>query len=111
LHALTEAGAFAGRTETLDLVMEFHPPEVVQALFVGLLRASGEMAYHFAATLTAIHGVVDSRYDWSLRPLYLAFNTDDVGSRREAFLALCATLKVDGAAQLEVVDRAIAVDH
>lgn len=37
LRALTETRAFAGRTETLDLVMDFHPPVVVQALFVRLL--------------------------------------------------------------------------
>ncbi|MEQ1693124.1 MAG: hypothetical protein ABMA00_17675, partial [Gemmatimonas sp.] len=107
LSALTDAGPFAGRTETLDLVMEFHPPVVVQALFVGLLRATGEMAYHFAATLTAIHGVVDSRYDWSLRPMYLAFNTDDASARRDAFLTLCSTIGIDGAAQLAVVDHTL----
>jgi len=57
LRALVEAQPFAGQTETLDLVMAFHPPVVVQALFVRLLRASGDMAYHCAATLSAIHGV------------------------------------------------------
>ena len=108
LSALGEAAPFAGRAQTLDLVMEFHPPVVVQALFVWLLRARGEMAYHYAATLAAIYGVVDSRYDWSLRPMYLAFNTDDPAARREAFLALCATLGVDGPAQLATVDQAIA---
>ncbi|MBL0171704.1 MAG: hypothetical protein IPP90_13460 [Gemmatimonadaceae bacterium] len=111
LLALTEAGPFAGRTETLDLVMEFHPPVVVQAMFVRLLLATGEMAYHYAATLTAIHGVVDSRYDWSLRPMYLAFNTDEMSARREAFLSLCTTLGVDGPAQLAVVDQTIATHH
>lgn len=102
LRALVEAQPFAGQTETLDRAMAFHPPVVVQALFARLLRASGEMAYHCAATLAAIFGVVDSRYDWSLRPLYLAFNTDDAAARRKAFLALCQTLGVDDAAQLAV---------
>lgn len=40
--------------------------------------------------------------------MYLAFNTDDPAARREAFLALCATLGVDGPAQLATVDQAIA---
>ncbi|MBL8981604.1 MAG: hypothetical protein JNL26_05440 [Gemmatimonadetes bacterium] len=105
LTALGEAAPFAGRTEALDLVMEYHPPEVVQALFGWLLRASGEMAYHYAATLAAIHGVVDSRYDWSLRPMYLAFNTEDPAARREAFLALCAKLGVDGPALLAIAEQ------
>ena len=108
LLALTQVGPFAGRTETLDLVMEFHPPIIVQALFVGLLQASGEMAYHYAAALAAIHGVVDSRHDWSLRPLYLAFNTDDAVARRDAFLTLCSTIGVNGADQLAIVNRTIA---
>lgn len=108
LTALGEAAPFSGLTETLDLVMAFHPPVVVQALFVWLLRASGEAAYHYAATLAAIHGIVDSRYDWSLRPMYLAFNTVDAAARREAFLAFCAKLGVDGHAQLATVDQAIA---
>lgn len=108
LAALGEAAPFAGRTEVLDLVIEFHPPVVVQELFRGLLRASGEMAYHLAATLAAIHGIVDSRHDWSLRPMYLAFNTDDRAARRAAFLALCTKLGVDGPEQLQTVERAIA---
>lgn len=88
--------------------MEFHPSPVVQVLFVQLLSAAGERAYHCAATLIAIHGVVDSRYDGSLRPLYLAFNSDDSAARRQAFLALCLALGVDGAARLAVVDHTIA---
>jgi hypothetical protein len=111
LQALTEAGAFAGRTEMLDLVMDFHPPVIVQAMFVRLLTAPGDMAYHVAATLAAIHGVVESRYDWSLRPMYLAFNTDDLSARREAFLSLCATMGVDAIAQLALVDQTIAAEH
>lgn len=102
--ALAEAAPFAGGTDALDLILEFHPPKIVEALFIGLLTSKGEMAYHFAATLTAIHGIVESRYDWSLRPLYLAFNTEEATARRAAFLTLCETLGVDGPKHLAFID-------
>lgn len=97
LRALRETAPFGGLTQALDLIEEHHPPAVVRALFTGLLEAPGDVACHCAELLAVIHGAIASRYDFALRPLCLAFNTDDMVARREAFLALCAVIGVDGA--------------
>ena len=64
------------------------------------LSGSAESAYHFAATLATLRGVVESRYDWSMRPLFLRFSTSDRAERRAALLALCEAIGEDGPARL-----------
>ena len=95
LNALNNGQFFGDLTSALDQVEEFHPPEVVDALFRGLLVRPGEIATHFAAMLAFVHGKADSSFDWDLRPLFLKFNTDDESERAGAFAELCALLELD----------------
>jgi hypothetical protein len=88
LQALASADIMGGLSEALDQMEEFHPPPVIDALFAALMEREGAVAYHCAATLAVIHGVIASRMDWSMRPLFLQFNTDDLKARRAALLEL-----------------------
>lgn len=105
LMALETAVAFGGLSATLDQVEEFHPPAVVESLFRGLLHRTGDVAYHYATALAVIHGKIPNRWDWSLRPKLLAFNTTDMTERREAFLMLYDLLKDSPTFNLPAVDE------
>ena len=93
LNAVDTAESFEGLVETLDMLETYHPPELVDALFHKLLDRSGEIAYSFATALAVIHGKLPNRYDWSLRPQLLKFNTNDRREREDAFLALYDMLR------------------
>ena len=95
VRALEGAGSFDGLDATLSQVEEFHPPEVVTALFRGLFTRDGTTACHYAAMLAFVHGKAESSFDWSLRPLFLRFNTNAPLERISAFLALCELLGVE----------------
>ncbi len=84
MEALRSAQIMTGLSEALDQIEDFHPPVVVDALFRGLLEREGEVAYHCAEMLALIHGAIPSRYDWSLRPLFLRFTTNNPDERRAA---------------------------
>jgi hypothetical protein len=88
-----------------DEIEEFHPPAVRAALLAGLLRAPGDVAYHFATLLALLAGRITSQVDLSQRPLCLQFNTDDPAARRSAFAALCALLGIDAAQALTAAER------
>jgi hypothetical protein len=92
VQALQTAQIMSGLSEALDQIETFHPPPVLDALFRGLMEREGEVAYHCAELLAVIHGVVPSRHDWSMRPLYLRFNTEDREARREALAELEALI-------------------
>jgi hypothetical protein len=92
VQALETAQITSGLSEALDQIETFHPPPVIDALFRGLVEREGDVAYHCAEMLAVIHGAVPSRYDWSMRPLFLRFNTDDREARREALAELEALL-------------------
>jgi hypothetical protein len=106
VRALQSGEFFAGLTSALDQVAQHHPPRVVNALVRGLFARPGEVACHFAAMLWFIHGKSDEIFDWSRRPLFLEFNSNDGAERAAAFARLCALLEVD-----PVATRAAAGDH
>ncbi|MEZ5352387.1 MAG: hypothetical protein R2762_07100 [Bryobacteraceae bacterium] len=95
VRALEEAEFYAGLTQALDEVEEFHPPEVVEALFRGALARSGEVAVHFAAMIAYVYGKASEPFSWELRPFFLRFNTPSAGERRVAFRDLCDMVGVD----------------
>ncbi|MEO7359255.1 MAG: hypothetical protein ABI120_02925 [Gemmatimonadaceae bacterium] len=97
LRALNHGQFFDDLSSVLDQVEEFHPPEIVNALFRGLLVRPGEIATNYAAMLAFVHGRAESTFDWDLRPLFLKFNTDDGAERTQAFEELCALLDLDPA--------------
>lgn len=105
IRVMPTVAPFNGLTALLDEVDEFHPPAIEDALFAALLSGSAESAYHFAATLATLRGVIESRYDWSMRPLFLRFSTSDREERRAALLALCEAIGEDGPARLAQAEQ------
>ncbi|HEY3419976.1 MAG TPA: hypothetical protein VGK23_05430 [Methanomassiliicoccales archaeon] len=94
VHALRVGNIYGGLSHALDLVEEFHPPEVVEELFRGVQVREGEVAVNFAAMLLFIHGKAQEPFDWAQRPFLLRFNTDDADERRTAFVELCQMIGV-----------------
>jgi hypothetical protein len=94
LQALETATPFDGFTATLEQVEKFHPPPIVDALWRGLTTRQGDVASHYAAMLAFIYGKADSTFDWSMRPLFLKFNTESSAERRAAIAELKSRLGV-----------------
>ena len=94
VRALTTGQLLDGLSAALDQAEAFHPPAVLNALWRGLLERPGDVAYTFAATLSVIYGKSDSSADWSLRPLFLRFNTADRTGRLVALHELAQLLGV-----------------
>ena len=88
VHALETATPFDGFTATLEQVEKFHPPAIVEALWRGLMDRQGDVAAHYAAMLAFIYGKADSTFDWSMRPLFLKFNTEKTAERNAAIAEL-----------------------
>jgi HEAT repeat protein len=93
--AVNDAEAFGGLSKTIDQIEEFHPPEVIDALFRATLERDGETAVHYAALLMFLHGKADSSFDWEQRPFFLRFNTDVRRERAKAFRELCEKVGVE----------------
>jgi len=94
VNALEVATPFDAFTDTLEQVERFHPPPVVDALWRGIDTRQGDVAVHYAAMLAFIHGKADSAFDWSMRPLFLKFNTTSSAERRAAIAELRSRLDV-----------------
>jgi hypothetical protein len=95
VRSLRTAGLFGGLSRTLDVVEQFHPPEVIDELFRGLLEREGEVAVNFAGMLIFIHGKSADAFDMKLRPFFLRFNTENASERADAFRELCRMIGVD----------------
>lgn len=71
LALLKVADLYSGLTQVLDCAVE-HPSSAVQAMLWTRVRdPESGVAYHCAAALCCIHGVLDSMYDDRYRPLFL----------------------------------------
>jgi hypothetical protein len=92
VSAIESAEVFGGLTQALLEVEEFHPPEIVDALFRGVLKRDGAVAGEFAAMLLYLHGQADSAYDLAQRPFLLRFQEEE---RVQLFRELCAKVGVD----------------
>ena len=92
VSALGSAEVFGGLTQALLEVEEFHPPEIVDALFRGVLERDGAVAGEFAAMLLYLHGQADSAYDLAQRPFLLRFQEEE---RVQLFVELCGRVGVD----------------
>jgi hypothetical protein len=95
VDGLETAEFYTGLSQFLDLVEEWHPPPVIDALLRGVQRAHGEVATHFAAMLMYLNGQAAEPFDWELRPFFLRFNTGDPGEREAAFRELCQRIGAD----------------
>jgi len=94
VEALKSASFYYGLRQTLDIVEKYHPKEVVQELFHGLLKRKGEVAVHFAAMLFYIYGKAETSFDWDKRAFFLKFNTE-FSDRKIIFKELCEKINVD----------------
>jgi hypothetical protein len=95
IMALKSAEVFSGLSQTLDEIEDYHPNEVKEALIEGLLSRQGEVATLFAGMLFYIYGKADEPFDWSQRPFFLRFNTENKEEREQAFLELCKKLNIE----------------
>lgn len=95
VDALGKAVIFGGLTAALDLVSQHHPPAVEAALWRGVLEREGDVATHFAAMLLFLRGQASTPLDWSQRPFWLRFKTEDREARRAAFRELCSRVGED----------------
>jgi hypothetical protein len=103
--ALTRSDSDVGTIQALFQVEEFHPPDVVDALFRGLLTRDGKTAEHFAAMLMFVRGKANSSFDWDQRPFFLKFNTEVHAEREAVFRELCEKLGVDGTRYLAAANE------
>jgi hypothetical protein len=95
VDGLETAEFYAGLSQFLDHVEEWHPAPVIEALLRGVRRGQGEVAVHFAAMLMYLHGRAAEPFDWELRPFFLRFNTAEPGEREAAFRELCQRIGTD----------------
>jgi hypothetical protein len=95
VEGLKRSTFYQGLTQTLDLVADFHPPEVVDALLHGSMHRPGEIAANFASMLLYLHGLQKSQHDWDLRPFWLRFNTEVRSEREAVFRELCEKIGRD----------------
>ncbi len=95
VDALQHAGFFGGLTEALDQAATFHPPEVIAALFHGVLHRDGSIAVHFAALLLLIHGKANAPFDQTQLSFFLQFKTQDRAEREVAVRELCRRIGAD----------------
>ena len=92
--ALEGSEIFTGLSEALEIVQEFHPPEIISALLRGARHAPGERSVHFAAMLFYLHGKAESAFDWNHRPFFLRFHATDRAERETLFRELCSRIGI-----------------
>ncbi len=92
VEVLAKAAPFAGLSEAIDAVVEYHPPPVLAALWREVAQREGAVAVHYAALLAYLYGGADSVFDMGQRPFFLAFNNEDPPARAQAVAALRAKL-------------------
>jgi hypothetical protein len=73
VQALRTTDIFWGLSQALDEVEEFHPTEVIDELFRGVLKHDGEVATLFVAMLFFLYGKADSPFDMEHRLLLPVF--------------------------------------
>ena len=95
VKALKSASFFDGFSQTLNIVMEYHPKEVVEELFHGLINREGKIAVHFAAMLFYIYGKAETIFDEEHRDFFLKFNTPILSERKIVFKEFCKKIDVD----------------
>jgi hypothetical protein len=93
--ALEHSEVYGGLTQALLQVEEFHPPQIIDALFRGVLAREGDTAVHFAAMLMFLHGKAETSFDWDQHPFFLRFHTNVRAERQTAFRELCQKVGVD----------------
>ncbi len=96
-EALTNGGFGDGLAQA-ELLAEQEPlgPATRAALLQGALTATDGRQVRFVGLLLFHHGLAPEPFDWSQRPYFLEFLTEDTAERRRLFDGLCEKLGVDG---------------
>jgi hypothetical protein len=94
VRALATAKVYEGLSQALLEAEEYHPKEVIDALFRRVLSGDGETAVNVAALLLFLHGKASAAFDWDQRPFFLRFNTEDRAARKAVFVELCEKVGV-----------------
>jgi hypothetical protein len=94
VRALENATLGGDLSQALDDAADFHPKEVVDALFRGVQQRDGQTAVLFAAMLMFVHGKADEPFDWNQRPFFLRFNTQNRAERDAVVAELRAKVAV-----------------
>lgn len=94
IQNIQSAEPFLGLSATLDLIADFHPPEIVDALLRACLDRSGDIACLLGALLLYLHGKAESPLAMEHRPFWLQLNTDDDAQRRRVLSELCERIGV-----------------
>jgi hypothetical protein len=97
VKSLKTAAAYKGLPQLLMEVQDHHPAEVLEALLKGTLEREGEVATHYAAMLYYLKGLAKEPFDWTHRPFFLRFNTENKQDRQLAFIDLCQHLNINPA--------------
>jgi hypothetical protein len=86
--SLDSAELYGGLTQALDCAVS-HPSEAVEEKLWDKVRdPESGVAYHCAAALCCIHGVIDSMVDDSRRKLFLRIGQPESGDRTQAIQEL-----------------------
>lgn len=83
------AEPFLGLSATIDLIAEFHPPEIIDALLAACRSRSGDIACLLGALLLYVHGKAGSPLATEHRPFWLQLNTDNAAQRSRVLSELC----------------------
>ena len=96
VEGLRDGALGEGLAKAERLAAEHPSAAVERELLRGALCAKDGRGVRFAALLFFLHGKASEPFDWSQRPFFLRFNTQDPAERRVAFDELCAMIGVDG---------------
>jgi hypothetical protein len=94
IQNIQSAEPFLGLSATVDLIADFHPPEIIDALLGACLSRSGDIACLLGALLLFIHGKAESPLAMEHRPFWLQLNTDNAAQRRRILSELCKRIGV-----------------
>lgn len=96
VEGLLHADLVIGGLAKAEWLAAEHPsPAVTRALLQGALCSSDGRAVRFVALLYYHAGLAPEPFDFSQRPYFLEFRTDDPAERRRLFESLCERLGVD----------------
>lgn len=95
VKSLRSAVFYYGLRQTLHIIEDFHPPEVIDELFYGILKREDGVAVHFAAMLFYVFGEAETSFDDDKRDFFLKFNVSSYSDRLRYFKTLCEKIKVN----------------
>ena len=95
IDALDSTTLLNGMVKTLDFA-EAHPTTNVRHKLLSCARhGNDDIRVHAAALAHFLYGGSSTGFDWSFRPLYLRFGSEDESERQAALVELCRSVDVN----------------